>query len=184
MKIYTRSGDKGKTSLFDGGRVEKDSIRVESYGTVDELNSYLGFARNFIKDKEIKKIIKDIQRKLFNVGGELATEESENFPEKINEKDVNKIEEIIDHYLEQMNKEEKSRFIIPGSNKGSAALHIARTICRRAERRITTLAGQVEINRHLQQFINRLSDLIYTLARYLETELSYVEFKNNDQDEK
>lgn len=177
MKIYTKSGDKGRTSLYDNTRVAKDSLRVESYGTIDELNSSLGFAKNFIEDEKVCNIIRGIQRKLFNLAGELATPDWESFPEKITEEDIEELEEKIDHFLDQMNKKEKSMFIIPGSSKDSAALHQSRTICRRAERRITALSGEADISPDLQKYINRLSDLIYTLARYLEADLDYVEFK-------
>ncbi len=174
MKVYTKTGDKGQTSLFDSTRVNKDSIRVESYGTVDELNSSLGFAKNFVEDKEVRKEIRDIQRKLFNVAGELATPNGDEFPNKVEKEDVEELENIIDDYLEKMN-ENENKFIIPGSNKGSGALHISRTICRRAERRITTLAGKEDIREVLQKYINRLSDVIYTLARFTENEVDYVE---------
>lgn len=177
MKIYTKSGDKGKTSLFDNTRVAKDSLRVESYGTIDELNSSLGFAKNFVDDKDVYEIIRSVQRQLFNLAGELATTDWESFPEKITAEDIKFLEEKIDYYLEQMNKKEKSMFIIPGSSKASGALHQARTICRRAERRITSLAGEADLSSELQQYINRLSDLLYTLARHSEAELDYVEFK-------
>ena len=178
MKIYTKSGDKGKTSLYDNSRVDKDSLRVESYGTIDELNSSLGFAKNFVEEAELYDIIRKIQRQLFNLAGELATPDWESFPEKITETDIEELEAKIDYFLEKMNKEEKSMFIIPGSSKASGALHQARTICRRGERRITALAGEADISPELQKYINRLSDLLYTLARYSETELDYVEFKN------
>lgn len=177
MKIYTKGGDKGKTSLYDNSRVPKDSVRVESYGTVDELNSVLGFAKNFVNDEEIYDLIRSIQRKLFNLAGELATPNWNKFPEKITEEDIKFLEDKIDYYLEQMNKKERSMFIIPGSSKASGALHQARTICRRAERRITKLAGKADISLDLQKYVNRLSDLIYTLARYSETDLDYVNFK-------
>lgn len=177
MKIYTKSGDKGTTSLFDNTRVAKDSLRVESYGTIDELNSALGFAKNFVEEKEVYKIIRSVQRQLFNLAGELATTDWESFPEKITGDDIKFLEDKIDFYLEKMNKKEKSMFIIPGSSKASGALHQARTICRRAERRITTLAGEADLSIELQKYINRLSDLLYTLARYSEAELDYVEFK-------
>src|SRR6056297_1045223 len=177
MKIYNKSGDKGKTSLFDNTRVAKDSLRVESYGTIDELNSSLGFAKNFIEDKEVYNIIRSVQRQLFNLAGELATTDWESFPEKITESDIKFLEDKIDHYLEKMNKKEKSMFIIPGSSKASGALHQARTICRRAERRITSLSGEADLSSELQKYINRLSDLLYTLARYSESDLDYVEFK-------
>lgn len=177
MKIYTKTGDKGKTSLYDNTRVYKDSIRIESYGTIDELNSSLGFAKNFIENEKINEIILQIQRSLFNVAGELATKKKGNFPEKINDENVKELEKIIDEYLSKMNENQKSKFIIPGSNKSSAALHLSRTICRRAERRIITLSRTEEVSSILIKYVNRLSDVIYTLARYLEVNLAYVDFK-------
>src|SRR6056297_293512 len=99
MKIYTRSGDKGNTSLFDNSRVPKDSIRVESYGTLDELNCQLGMARSMLKNKEIAGTIKKIQRQLFNVAGELATPNSEDFPERVKPEDIEELEGIIDNLL-------------------------------------------------------------------------------------
>lgn len=179
MEIYTGTGDRGKTSLFDNTRVAKDSRRVESYGTVDELNSVLGFARNSIDDKKIKKLIFDVQRELFDLAGELATVDKEEFPEKISEKHVEKLEDEIDEYLSTMKEKEKERFIVPGSSESSSRLHMARTVCRRAERRIISLTREAEIRPVLLQYINRLSDLIYTLARYLESKLDYVEFARN-----
>jgi len=179
MKIYTKSGDKGSTSLYDSTRVAKDSIRVESYGTIDELNSALGLAKSFIEDEEIKRTIHKIQRKLFNTAGQLATPDWESFPERIEEKDVEELEKKIDYYLDKMNKEQKSMFIIPGSSRGSGALHTARTICRRAERRIITLARDEDISPVLLKYVNRLSDLIYALARFSESKLDYVEFKKH-----
>ena len=179
MQIYTKTGDKGNTSLFDNTRVGKDSIRVESYCTIDELNSSLGFAKNFIDNEKIKDTITCIQRNLFNVAGELATVDREDFPEKIQEEDIKELEDIIDNYLEKMTKKEQSKFIIPGSSRGSAALHMSRTICRRAERRITALAREEDISPILQKYVNRLSDVIYTLARYSETKLDYVDFKKD-----
>jgi len=175
MKIYTKTGDNGQTSLYDGKRVKKDDIRVESYGTIDELNSMLGLARNFIEDNEIVEIIYDIQRELFNVAGELATENSEKFKEKVTEEQINYLEEIIDTYLEKIPQMDK--FIIPGTNKASASLHVARTICRRAERRILTLKNEEQVRDILIKYVNRLSDTIYALSRYLESDLKYVDFK-------
>ncbi len=178
MKIYTKTGDKGQTSLYDSVRIDKDSIRVESYGTIDELNSYLGLARNYVEEKSIMDIIFKIQRELFDIAGELATKDREIFPEKIKEEHIRDLEYIIDFYIEKTDKVDK--FIIPGSNKASASLHVARTICRRAERRILTLRKTENINELLIKYINRLSDVIYTLARYLETELHYIHFSNID----
>lgn len=177
MKIYTKTGDKGTTNLYDNTRIDKDSIRVESYGTIDELNSSLGLARNFIEDDAVTDIILKLQRELFDVAGELATKDKNKFPEKINETHVSELENTIDNYLSKMNQKQQSKFIIPGSNKESAALHVSRTICRRAERRIITLSRGEEISPILIKYVNRLSDVIYTLARYLETKLSYVDFE-------
>ncbi len=174
MKIYTKTGDKGETSLYDGKRVSKDDIRVESYGTIDELNSILGFARNFIEDDEIINIIYKIQRELFDVAGELATANNEKFPEKINEEHILYLERVIDEYISKV--EQVDRFIIPGTNKASASLHMARTVCRRAERRILTLNKQEAIRETLIKYVNRLSDTIYAVARYLESDLKYVYF--------
>lgn len=174
MKIYTKTGDSGETSLYDGKRVKKDDIRVESYGTVDELNSMLGLARNFIDDNEIVNIIYNVQKELFNVAGELATENTDNFKEKITEEHIEYLEKIIDNYLEKIPKVDK--FIIPGTNKASASLHVARTVCRRAERRILTLKREEHISDKLIKYINRLSDTLYALARYLESDLKYINF--------
>lgn len=175
MQIYTKTGDSGETSLYDGKRVKKDDIRVESYGTVDELSSVLGFARNFIEDIKIIEIIYKIQRELFDVAGELATLDREKFPEKIGIQQVAFLENIIDEYISKI--EEINAFIIPGTNKASASLHIARTVCRRAERRILTLGREEYVNPILIKYVNRLSDAIYAIARYLESDLKYVEFK-------
>ena len=174
MKIYTKTGDKGQTGLYDGTRIDKDSTRVESYGTIDELDSSLGFARNFIEDDEIVNIIYKIQRDLFDVSGELATIDKTKIPRKILEVDVEYLENIVDIYIEKIPKVDK--FIIPGSNKACASLHVARTICRRAERRILTLSKHDEVNPFLIKYVNRLSDCIYSMARFLETDLVYVNF--------
>lgn len=176
LMIYTKTGDKGMTSLYDGERVSKDSIRVESYGTIDELNSSLGLARNYCEDEAIMEIIFKIQRILFNVAGELATQDPEQFPERISESDTSWLEEIIDKYLGMMDQEEFFHFIIPGSNLFSASMHVARTVCRRAERRILTLAEEAPIRSELVKYVNRLSDTLYALARYSETELNKVDF--------
>lgn len=175
MKIYTKTGDKGQTGLYDGTRIDKDSMRVESYGTIDELDSSLGFARNFIEDNEIVDIIYQIQRDLFDVAAQLATIDKNKLPKEITEYNIKFLEDTIDCYIEKIPKIDK--FIIPGSNKACAALHVSRTICRRAERRILTLARHEEVSPLLIKYVNRLSDCIYSLARYLETDLKYVVFE-------
>jgi cob(I)alamin adenosyltransferase len=178
MKIYTKTGDKGKTSLYDSTRVDKDNIRVESYGTIDELNSAIGLSRNFVDDQEIVKILYNIQKELFDVAGELATMDREKFPEKITEKHIIDLENIIDCYIQRIEKIDK--FIIPGSNKASASIHLARTICRRAERRILTLSKEEPVSEILIKYVNRLSDCLYALARFSESELKYVTFEKSE----
>lgn len=172
MKIYTKGGDGGETSLYDNIRVFKDSIRVECYGTVDELNCSLGFAKNFVEDEEIVDFISQIQKNLFNVAGELATMDSNKYANSVKEEDVLSLEKLIDYYISKSDK--TPSFIIPGSSKQSAALHVSRTICRRAERRIITLHREEKINPFLIKYVNRLSDAIYAMARFLEDSITFV----------
>lgn len=174
MSVYTKTGDKGQTSLFDNKRVDKDDLRVESYGTIDELNTLLGLSKNFIDDSNISNFIHQIQRKLFDVGAELATEDESRRPVVIKEEDVIFLEKQIDKYVERIKKPD--HFIIPGAGKASAFLHVARTVCRRAERRIITLSKETNINPHLIKYVNRLSDLIYILARCTEEGYEEVNF--------
>ena len=173
MKIYTKTGDKGQTSLYDGTRVDKDDIRVESYGTLDELNSYIGLCVLYAENED-KKILKDLQLKLFSVSGELATKKENTYKNITTEDDIKNLENIIDSYIEKIDK--VNAFIVPGSSLVSANLHIARTICRRAERKIYTLSKIESVNPLIIKYINRLSDLLYAIARYNEKELNYVEF--------
>lgn len=175
MKIYTKTGDKGQTSLYDGTRIDKDSLRVESYGTVDELNSSIGFAIRFVEDENIKESLKKIQMRLFFVAGELATVEEGKYKYKVKEEDILALEKIIDDYIPKINGADK--FIVPGSSNAAAALHVARTICRRTERRIITLKRNEEVSDVLLKFINRLSDVLYTYARYLESDLTIMDFE-------
>ncbi|PAB59216.1 cob(I)yrinic acid a,c-diamide adenosyltransferase [Anaeromicrobium sediminis] len=176
-KIYTKTGDKGQTSSYDNKRIGKNNIRVESYGTIDELNSFLGLSRNFIEDEEIKDIILKIQEELFLVAGQLATVDEEKFQYKITDTHVKRLEEIIDLYIKKSDKVNK--FIVPGTNKASGFLHVSRTICRRAERRIISLSETEEISPTLLKYVNRLSDTIYSIGRYLENEKNYVDFKKS-----
>lgn len=176
MRVYTKTGDKGKTSLYDSKRVFKDSIRVESYGTIDELNSYLGLTKNFIEDEKMHKLIHGIQRKLFDVAAELATEDKSKLKFEMTEEDVKFLENKIDEYLDMV--KTPDHFIIPGAGKAAGFMHVSRTICRRAERRIISLAREADVNEHLLKYVNRLSDLLYSLSRYIEDEFEEVEFNN------
>ena len=175
MGIYTKGGDKGKTSLFDDKRVTKDDIRVESYGTVDELGSFLGVARNYAVEEEISERIFKIQNKLFVITTNLATEDREKVMHRIKEEDILDLEGIVDIYMGRLN--DPTGFIVPGSNLASAYLHVARTVCRRAERRIVSLSGVADIDPLVIKYVNRLSDVLYALARYYEEEQNSVDYK-------
>lgn len=175
MNIYTKTGDKGTTSLFDNKRVPKDHIRVESYGTVDELVSFLGLAKNYVEDREIFALIQYIQNKLFIVANNLATEDQDKVKYRIKEEDIKFLEDGIDEYMGRLNN--PTGFIIPGSGKESGHLHVCRTICRRAERRVITLGNYADVDPLVIKYLNRLSDLIYAMARYLEENETKVEFK-------
>ena len=166
MKIYTKTGDKGETSLFDNVRVSKDSVRVESYGTIDELNSFLGLSKNYVNDEDIYNIILNIQNKLFTVAANLATEDETKINHKIKTEDIEFLENVVDEYMGRL--DEATGFIVPGSGKGSGHLHVSRTICRRAERLIISLNKIAYVDPLVLKYINRLSDTIYALGRYLE----------------
>lgn len=173
MKIYTKTGDKGQTSLYDGTRIDKDSIRVESYGTIDELNSYIGLCMHYINEDE-KKVLFNIQRDLFYIGAELATKNTEKLNKVITDNNIKNLENIIDKYMDES--KGLDSFIIPGTSLASAHLHIARTICRRAERIIISLSKIEKVNPMLIKYINRLSDTLYAIARYSEDKLIPMEF--------
>ncbi|NLL81092.1 MAG: cob(I)yrinic acid a,c-diamide adenosyltransferase [Tissierellia bacterium] len=166
MTIYTKTGDKGNTSLFDGVRVPKNHIRVESYGTIDELGTVLGLAKHFVEDEEIRKIVEDIQNKLFTVATNLATENPDKVKHHIVEEDIDYLEKIVDKYMGLL--DNPTGFIVPGSNVKSAYLHLARTVCRRAERRIISLSTQANVDPLVVKYVNRLSDTLYALARFME----------------
>jgi len=162
-KIYTKKGDWGETSLFSGERVVKSSPRVEAYGTIDELNSMLGTAKTHAKEP-LYGIIQKIQERLFFLASEIATRNPEKIIKSAQPEEVEELEKLIDELTEQMPKLEN--FLVPGGSKCAAILHIARTICRRAERRIIDLNTAEEINPMALKYVNRLSDVLFTLARY------------------
>lgn len=166
MKIYTKTGDKGTTSLVGGSRVKKDDCRVWAYGTIDEANSALGLARSHINDEKIRKIIFNIQKDLFEVGAELAAIGTEKYKERINSGYVTSLEEIIDKIQEE--KPEFFCFMVPGGTVESAFLDVARTTIRKAERYISEVRSEYYIGENLVRYINRLSDCIYAIARYID----------------
>ncbi len=161
-KVYTRTGDKGQTSLVGGSRVSKASARVEAYGEVDELNSVLGIARVEAQDIEIKELIKEIQNDLFIIGADLASPPEVKVP-RISKEKISELEKIIDNFLQEL--EPLKEFILPSGRAGGPYLHLARTVSRRAERRIVRLAKEEKINENILAYINRLSDLLFVMAR-------------------
>ena len=160
-KIYTRTGDDGTTGLGNGKRVRKDDLRVEAYGTVDELNSTLGVVQAFGLADDTAQLLAEIQQKLFDLGGELC------IPETITltASDVDQLERALDRLNATL--PPLKDFILPGGNQAAAACHMARTVCRRAERRVISLAEQSSVNAYSVSYLNRLSDLLFVLARSL-----------------
>lgn len=178
MKIYTKTGDKGMTSLVGGTRVAKNSVRLEAYGGVDELNSYLGFIRSFEIDAVAKQEIVAIQNILFSVGGNLATDTTvEGLEVKlvVKEEDVTHLEQAMDKM--DMELPPLMSFILPGGDPAAAVCHIARTVCRRVERRILDVAEEYPVDELLIKYINRLSDYLFVLARKLAFDAGVEEVK-------
>ena len=166
-KIYTRTGDKGTTSLVGGKRVSKTDPRLDAYGTIDELNSFIGLMQSDMDDKaESPENIRWIQQKLFNIGGCLATDTATfQLPDscKVLAADVERMEKMIDAAQEGL--PEQKSFILPGGTQAASYAHVARTVCRRAERLIIALPNDATAPSELLQFINRLSDYLFVLAR-------------------
>ena len=174
-RVYTRGGDKGETSLVGGQRIAKDAIRIESYGTVDELNAILGLARTANRETpgasdadrdRLDALLTRLQNELFNLGSDLATLPQDRHPKQpvIEERHVTFLEESIDAL--NVDLPELRSFVLPGGGWVSAFLHQARTVCRRAERLVTTLARQEAIGEHALIYLNRLSDLLFVLGRW------------------
>lgn len=171
MKIYTRSGDKGKTSLLYGERVKKSDQRVEAYGTCDEANSAIGLALSLLvlddqeAEKDIKETLSHIQTTLFYVGAELATPIGKKVTSTVTEEHVRELEVCIDRWEEKL--KELKNFILPGGNSAAAALHLARTIVRRAERCAVNIE---QVNPMIIAYLNRLSDLLFVAGRYVNSQ--------------
>ena len=164
--IYTKTGDKGKTSLVGGKRVDKTHIRLDAYGTVDELNSFVGLLVCGLMDTELKDFLLFIQNKLFVVGSYLATETDANTEKSaviINESDIDALETMMDKMDTELPK--LMRFILPGGSESAARAHICRTVCRRAERNVYKVADQYPIHEMILVFLNRLSDFFFLTAR-------------------
>lgn len=166
MKIYTKTGDKGTTSLVGGTRVPKTHIRLEAYGTVDELNAHLGLLATYLLDEKDKDFLQQVQDRLFAVGSQLATDQEKTrlkavgviTPEQVErmEREIDRLDTLLPPL---------SAFVLPGGSRGAAVCHVCRTVCRRAERRILALAEQAEISSELLAYVNRLSDYLFVLSR-------------------
>ena len=168
FKIYTRTGDRGETGLFGGGRVGKDDPRVDAYGEVDELNAAVGLARALGDEPGVDAILQQVQRDLFAIGSLLATPDREKMAAqlakaRLDDARVAELEAEMDRA--DLELEPLKAFILPAGTPRAAALHVARTVCRRAERRVVSLAREVEIPEIVVVYLNRLSDLLFTLAR-------------------
>lgn len=168
-RIYTRTGDDGTTGLGDGDRVRKDDARVEAYGTVDELNSALGMLAPLGIPADLEELVSSLQQQLFDLGGELC------IPGRmvIESSDVSRLEKDLDRLNASL--PPLREFVLPGGNAAAAACHLARAICRRAERRTITMAETAAVNAHSIRYLNRLSDLLFVLARTLNLRSGHAE---------
>ncbi len=160
-KIYTRTGDDGTTGLGDGSRTQKDSLRVEAYGTVDELNSTIGLLIAHLDHAELSSVLLDVQHDLFDLGGELCMPDTE----LIKDRHIERLERELDRINAEL--PALKDFILPGGSVAAAQAHQARTLCRRTERRVIALARHEPVNEPVIRYLNRLSDLLFVLARYV-----------------
>lgn len=169
-RVYTRSGDKGETSLVDGSRVPKDNLRCEAFGTIDELNSILGICKEHIESpysQDLHALFEMLQQELFDIGSELATPTNYTYPNKweSNEVHIKKLENLCDTFNRDL--AELKSFILPGGSLLASYLHLARTVCRRGERVIVKLSREEKLNPCITIYVNRLSDLLFVLSRYV-----------------
>ncbi len=170
-KLYTRTGDRGETGLFGGRRVPKDHPRVAAYGTIDELNSVLGVASSFIRQRSLVNLLQSVQNELFNIGAELASDRPVRRAKdaagvfRLDAARTRRLEALIDDYDARV--PPLRTFVLPAGTTAASLLHLARTVCRRAERAVVTLDRSERLNPHLIAYFNRLCDLLFVLARYL-----------------
>lgn len=169
-KIYTKTGDRGETSLFGGERVGKDNLRLDAYGTVDELNSVIGVCRSVNPFSEVDPILRDLQEELFVLGADLATPQGSSAGarlRRIQPANVSRLEQLIDTIDPKL--EPLKQFILPSGSQAAAMLHFARTVCRRAERKSVELSRREPIGDQPVIYLNRLSDLLFVVARWVNT---------------
>jgi cob(I)alamin adenosyltransferase len=176
MKIYTKTGDSGMTGLFGGKRISKDDARIEAYGTLDELNSFLGFLNIGFSENKYNTVLFDVQNRLFDLGSHLASDpEKHVLPSGITSEDISELERFMDDMDAEL--PPLKNFILPGGHVIVAQAHICRTICRRAERRVVTLQQYSEIDPMIVMYLNRLSDFLFILARFLAKKSGVEELK-------
>ncbi|MFN4313136.1 MAG: cob(I)yrinic acid a,c-diamide adenosyltransferase [Chitinophagaceae bacterium] len=177
MKIYTRTGDKGTTSLIGGTKVSKSHLRIEAYGTVDELNSHIGLCRDLLSDEQVRQILKDVQDRLFTTGSSLACDPIKE--PKIRIPDLRSDDvAILEAEMDRMNESlpAMKNFVLPGGHSTVSQLHIARCVCRRAERCCVRLEMEsLEVDPLILQYLNRLSDYLFVLARFVSHHLGAEE---------
>ena len=175
MKIYTKTGDTGETGLYGGTRIPKNAMRIEACGTVDELNACVGSVRSQIQDEEIDAILHRIQNELFDIGADLATIDAH--PKGANLRIPPTLTPELEREIDRFEAElpPLKNFILPGGSVGGAAIHLARTVCRRAERCVVTLAKEEVVNPEVLIYLNRLSDLLFVLARVVNQRLGESE---------
>ncbi len=171
MKIYTRTGDEGKTGFVGGERVSKNDLRIEATGTLDELNSAIGVALSFVTDERMKFMLEKIQHDLFTLGAELSWFTSKASNRRMPVTTATQILEL-EHFIDELDAllAPQTSFILPNGTQASTLLHLARTVCRRAERLIVTLGQQYPLNPELLKYVNRLSDLLFIMARFANKE--------------
>jgi cob(I)alamin adenosyltransferase len=167
-QVYTKTGDKGYTSLIGGTRIEKSHIRLEAYGTIDELNSHIGMIWSYDIEQSVKEVLYGIQNQLFLIGAYLATDDAVS-DLKSRLKTDDRFIELLEFKMDEMEQglPPLNNFILPGGHPVVAACHISRTVCRRAERRVILLSADVEVDQWVIQYLNRLSDYLFVLSRYL-----------------
>lgn len=165
MKIYTKFGDSGETALYGGTRVPKDALQIETLGTVDELNAYIGYAQTLIDDADLSDILTGIQNHLFSVGADLATPEThtKSAEMRITSDFTSEMESAIDTLSDEL--PPLTNFVLPGGCTAGSILHVARAVCRRSERCVVRLSHETEVNPEIIRCLNRLSDLLFVLAR-------------------
>jgi cob(I)alamin adenosyltransferase len=178
MKIYTKAGDDGTTGLFGAGRVRKDALRVSAYGDVDELNAFLGVARTHAAEVDVAAVLERLQSELFTLGAQLATPDPSHAPKNvpvIRDAHVEKLESEIDLFDAEL--EPLRSFILPSGTPLAAALHVARTVCRRAERSLVSLSAHEPVPVEAMHYLNRLSDHLFTLSRLANKRAGVAETK-------